>query len=86
LIRPPVIPDLKSLPLPRLYQMEVLVAIDFAEDDVTHFHLFSSYRHNGTELPRIYLALHRIPARTELNRLALLQFINVNSCPSHTAI
>jgi hypothetical protein len=72
LIRPPVIPDLKSLPLPRLYQMEVLVAIDFAEDDVTHFHLFSSYRHNGTELPRIYLAL--------------LQFINVNSCPSHTAI
>src|SRR5262249_24447971 len=80
---PPVISDLKSLPLPRLDQIEVLVAIDLAKDDVAHFHLFGFCWHDGTELARINLALHRIPAWTELNGFALLQLINVNSRPAH---
>jgi hypothetical protein len=67
-----VVPDLQSLSLPSLHQMEVLVAIDLAKHDVAHCHLVGANRHNRAKLARIYFARHRIPARAELNRFALI--------------
>src|SRR5690348_11834660 len=78
-----IVPDLKPLALNRFDQMQVLLAIYFAEHDVTHLKGSKVHRLDRTELPRFDLAPHGMPPGTKLNRFPILQASDILSSPSH---
>lgn len=79
-----VVANLETLALDRFYQVYVLVAVDFAQDDVANLERSRIInRFDCTKLSRLDLADHRVAARTELYSLTVLQLLNVLRCPAH---
>jgi hypothetical protein len=68
-----IVPDLKPLSLDRFHQMQVLLAVHLAENDVAYLQHCRVHRLDGTQLAGLDLALHRVAPGPELNRLSFLQ-------------
>jgi hypothetical protein len=66
-----IVPNLESVALSGLDEMDILVAVDLAQNDVTDRQVVKIHRHNGAELSRLNLPAHGIPTRAKLYRVAL---------------
>ena len=80
-----VVSDLKSWTLNRLDQMEVFVAVHFAQDNVANRQVRGIDRFDGAKLTGLDFSRHRMAARTKRNGLTLAQISNELAGPSHVS-
>lgn len=78
-----IVADLEARALRGFHQVQVLGAVNLAEDDVPDLHRRRVDWRDGAQLPRFNLASHRMAAGPERNRLACSQLRNMTCRPTH---
>jgi hypothetical protein len=78
-----VVSDLKSLTLNGFDEMQVLLAVDFAQYNVAHVERRVDDRFDRAKLTGFDFSLHRVSPGPKLNRLSIFQARDMPRSPAH---
>jgi hypothetical protein len=78
-----IVADLKAITLPGFDQVDVLVTLDLAQNNITNLNVIRVHGCNGAELAGLNFPRHRIASWAKLHCVPFSEFVDVGCSPSH---